>query len=372
MSDAWTVLGDGDGFDTQPDPADASQGYAMSQSGYLVHWDLKTGEIADIRPATPDGVRLRYNWNAGLALDPFAPKTLYYGSQLLSKSTDAGKSWTVISPDLTTNNPDWQRRGASGALTPDASGAEGYTTIIAVSASPLARGLLWVGTDDGRVQVTRDGGKSWTSVEGNIHGVPKNTWVPHIRPSRFDPASAFVVFDDHRRSNWTPYVYRTDDYGKSWESLATSELRGYALAIEQDPVDKDLLFLGTEFGLWVSQDGGGHWLRGKTRLPTAAVMDLAIQPHEEDLVIATHGRALYVLDDLRPLRTVSAATLAEPLHLYDVADALQHRLRPPAAGFGPGAGEFRGENRPYGAILTFSANLPGLSLPDPEKERDRQ
>jgi len=369
---AWSPVGGGDGFGTLPDPADPATGYSMAQNGYLTRWDLKTGEIKDARPAPPDGVRLRFNWNAGIAVDPFEPGTVYYGSQFLHKSVDHGRTWTTISPDLTTNNPAWQTDRDSGGLTTDASGAETYTTILAIAPSPLARGVIWVGTDDGRVQITRDGGKSWASVEANIPDLPDHTWVPEIRASRFDAGTAFVVFDDHRRSNWTPYLYRTDDFGKTWKSLAGKELRGYALAIEQDPADKNLLFLGTEFGLWISEDGGGHWLRHKYGLPTAPVMGLAIHPRDRDLVIATHGRALYVVDDVRPLSGLDAATLSEPLHLFPIAAARQHWQRFTVASYGQGAAHFQGENRPYGALVTFSVSGPDLPLPDPERERERK
>ena len=371
-SSAWSVLGGGDGFGTVPDPADPSTGYSMAQNGYLIRWDLKTGELKDARPAPPDGVRLRFNWNAGIAVDPFTPGTVYYGSQFLHRSVDRGRTWTTISPDLTTDNPAWQKDRESGGLTPDASGAETYTTILAIAPSPVARGLIWVGTDDGRVQVTRDGGKTWTSVEANVPGVPAHTWVPEIRASRFDAGTAFVVFDDHRRSNSTPYLYRTDDFGKTWRSLAGKELRGYALAIEQDPADKDLLFLGTEAGLWISEDGGGHWLRYKYGLPTVPVMGLAVHPRDRDLVIATHGRALYVVDDIRPLSGLDAATLNEPLHLFPIAAAQQHWQRFAVGYYGQGAGFFQGENRPYGALVTFSVSGPDIPLPDPERERARK
>jgi photosystem II stability/assembly factor-like uncharacterized protein len=367
---AWTAVGGGDGFHTAPDPADPTQGYSMGQNGYIARWNLKTGEIQDVRPGAPDGVKLRFNWNPGFALDPFDAGTLYYGSQFLHESTDRGRTWTIISPDLTTNDPAWQTQSRSGGLTTDASGAESYTTILAVAPSALARGVIWVGTDDGRLHVTRDGGRSWASVEGNVRGVPAHTWVPEIRASRYDAATAFVVFDDHRRSNGTPYVYETTDYGKSWRSLATKDLRGYALAIEQDPVDRDLLFLGTELGLWVSTDGGGRWFRWKHGLPTASVMGLAVHPRDRDLVVATHGRALYVLDDIRPLERWNGAALDEPIHLFPIADAVQHWQR--SGGYGQGAGEFRGENRPYGALVTFSVAGPDLPLPDKERERARK
>ncbi|HEY2738814.1 MAG TPA: hypothetical protein VGK45_10440, partial [Thermoanaerobaculia bacterium] len=317
--------------------------------------------------------RLRFNWNAGLATDPFHPGTIYSGSQFLHKSTDRGESWTIISPDLTTNNPAWQKADESGGLTQDGSGAEVYTTIITIAPSPLQDGVIWIGTDDGRVHVTRDGGKSWESVEKNVKGVPANTWVPAICPSKHDPAAAFAVFDNHRRGDVTPYVYRTDDWGKTWKRIADpGAVRGYALSIEQDSADRDLLFLGTELGLWVSLDAGGHWLPWHHGMPTVSVMDLAIHPREQDLVIATHGRSVFILDDIRPLRSMSEKVLAEPLHLFAIADAQQHGIRPEDGGFANGFTEFRGENRAYGAILTYSLNQPGLPLPDAEKERERK
>ena len=371
----WQEVGFGDGFDTVPDPQDPMRGYAMSQEGHLLRWDLRTGERKDIRPAGPntsEDIEPRFNWNAGIAIDPFEPNTLYYGSQWLHKSTDRGDSWTIISPDLTSNNPEWQKQDRSGGITPDVSGAENFTTILAIEPSPVQKGTLWVGTDDGRLHVTRDGGKTWDSVEKNVKGVPANTWIPHIFASPHDAGTAFVVFDNHRRSDWTPYVYRTTDYGKTWTSLATKNLWGYALAVVQDPVDKNLLFLGTEFGLWFSQDGGRSWLKWTQGIPTVSVMDLAIHPREHDLVIATHGRGMYVIDDIRPLRTLSEDTQKQPLHLFPIADAQQYRMAQGAGARFPGDGDFRGRTRPYGAFVTFSLNGPGLPHPDADKERERK
>ena len=372
----WDSVGFGDGFDTRPDPEDSMTGYSMSQGGELIRWDLKSRAFKVIRPPDPkpgDGrERLRFNWNAGLAIDPFEPGTIYYGSQYVHKSTDRGDSWTTISPDLTTDDPQKQRQFESGGLTLDVTAAENHTTIIAIAPSPRERGVLWVGTDDGRLHVTRDGGQTWTSVEKNVPGVPANTWIPHITPSKHDAASAFVVFDNHRRSDFQPYVYRTDDWGRTWKSLATKDLRGYALSIEQDPVDKDLLFLGTEFGLWASFDGGAKWHRWEHGVPTASVMDMVIHPRDHDLVLGTHGRAILIVDDISPLREVSAETLAKPIHVYQSGPALLYRRRGGGGVRGGGAGEYQGENRPYGAMITYSLNGPGLPLPDEEKERERK
>ena len=369
----WQEVGFGDGFGTAPIPTDPMTGYAMSQEGFIVRWNLRTGERKDIRPAPRenDG-ELRFNWNAAIAVDPFDPNGVYFGSQFVHKSTDRGETWTTISPDLTTNKKDWQHQDKTGGITPDVTGAENYTTVITIAPSALDRNVIWAGTDDGRVHVTRDGGANWTSVEANVKGVPANTWVPEIKASRHDAATAFLVFDDHRRSNWTTYVYRTNDYGKTWTSLVTKDLQGYAHSIEQDPVDPDLLFLGTEFGLWVSNDAGKSWMKWKHGFPTVSVMGLAVHPRDHDLVIATHGRAAYILDDIAPLRTMSKELLNKPLHFFAVPNAQAYTTLQKKGSRFLGDAEFRGENEPYGALLTYSLNFPGLPHPTEEKERERR
>ncbi|HET9228263.1 MAG TPA: hypothetical protein VFR31_16420, partial [Thermoanaerobaculia bacterium] len=370
----WARIGGGDGFDVVPDPSDATRGYSMSQGGALMRWNLRSGEIRGIAPPEidPENDPLRFNWSSGIAQDPFEPGTIYYGSQYVHKSTDRGESWTVISPDLTTDNPEWQKRD-TGGLTPDVTGAENHTTIIAISASPAQKGVLWVGTDDGRVHVTRDGGKTWESVEKNLKGVPENTWVPHIRASKLDAGSAFLVLDNHRRGDYTPYAYRTDDWGKTWKSLVTKNIQGYALAIDQDPVDRDLIFLGTEWGLYVSNDAGRSWMKWRHGLPEiVSAMDLVVHPRDHDLVVATHGRAIYILDDVAPLRELTAETMKKPLHLYPSSPGRLYRVGPGSGNARSGAGEFQGQSRPYGVLLTYSLNAPGLPLPDEDKERERK
>jgi photosystem II stability/assembly factor-like uncharacterized protein len=368
----WEEVGFGDGFAVLADPNEPMAGYSMSQEGFLRRYDLRTGERKDVRPAHPDGVPLRFNWNAAIAIDPFDANTVYYGSQFVHKSNDRGDHWALISGDLTTNNPEWQKQAESGGLTLDVTGAENFTTIMTIAPSALERGVIWAGTDDGRVHVTQDGGASWQSVQANIKGVPENSWVPHIEPSKYDPATAYIVFDNHRRSDWTPYVYVTSNYGKSWKSLATDDLWGYTLVIEQDPVKEDLLFLGTEFGLYVSVNGGAQWVKWTHGFPTVSAMALVVHPRENDLVIGTHGRAAYVLDDISPLRSISAETMAEPIHLFAMPDAQQYRVKQTGASRFPGNGEYRGENRRYGAMLTFSLNADDLEHPNDEIERQRK
>jgi len=368
----WREVGFGDGFDTLPDPQDASRGYVMSQGGYLFTWNLATGEQAMIRPAPPEpGVDLRFNWNAALAQDPFDPATIYYGSQFVHKSTDRGATWQVISADLTSNNPEWQTYKESGGLTYDVTAAENFTTIVSIAPSPIEKGTLWVGTDDGRVHVTRNGGESWTRIDERARGVPADSWVPMIAPSPHDAASAFVVFDNHRRGDMKPYAFRVEDHGRRWQSLVSEDISGYALSILQDPVDPDLLFLGTEFGLYVSTDGGAGWFRFTAGLPTVSVMDMAIQSRESDLVLGTHGRSVYVLDDYSALRGLGDSVPADRLRLLTVTPGQQYSDNPTTSTRFTGSGEFRGSNEPYGVLVTFVANGTDLPHPDADAERRR-
>jgi photosystem II stability/assembly factor-like uncharacterized protein len=368
----WTEVGFGDGFDTSPDPENSRRGYAMSQDGHVLRWDLDTGERFSIRPAAPDAkTRLRFNWNAGFAQDPFDAGTIYFGSQFLHRSTDRGNNWTTISPDLTSNDPEKQKSFESGGLTSDVTAAENHTTIVSIAPSALEAGLIWIGTDDGRVQITRDAGANWSNITAGARGVPADTWVPHIMPSPHQAGTAFVVFDNHRRSDWTPYLFRVDDYGKRWTSLATDAIDGYALVLLQDPADPELLFLGTEFGLYVSFDAGKRWSKWKHGLPTASVMDLAIHPREHDLIIATHGRALYIIDDIRPLRGIKARKAEAAVTLFEIAPAQQYQAKPNILDNINTQSEFRGQSREYGALISFYLDAEHLPHPDVEIERLR-
>ena len=368
----WEEVAFGDGFDVVPDPTDANIGYAMSQGGNLRRYDFRTGFQKNIKPVHPEGVALRFNWNAGIAIDPFDPATIYYGSQFVHKSTNRGDSWEIISPDLTTNDPEKQRQLESGGLTYDVTQAENFTTILTIAPSPVERGVIWVGTDDGNVQLTRDGGGTWTNVVANIRGVPEGTWVPHIEASKHNPAEAFVVFDDHRRNNWTPYVYRTRDYGRTWERIVDeNDVWGYALVLEQDPVAPNLLFVGTEFGLYFSIDGGTTWTQWTHGYPTASTMDLVVHPREHDLVIGTFGRAVFILDDIRPLRALAqegADVLDQPVYAFDAPDAYQAVYRQAAGTRFAADAIFAGENRPRGAMLSYVVNPAERAPETPEGE----
>jgi photosystem II stability/assembly factor-like uncharacterized protein len=352
----WREVAFGDGFAVVADPRDARYVYAMSQGGALMRSDLQTGEWKAIRPAHPEGVQLRFNWNAGIAIDPH-DGAVYYGSQFVHRSTDLGETWTIISPDLTTNDPEKQKQEESGGLTYDVTTAENHTTILTIAPSPVERGVMWVGTDDGNVQLTRDGGATWTNVADRIRGVPRNTWVPHIEPSRFEAGTAFVVFDDHRRGNNQPYVFKTTDYGRTWTSLVTGDIEpfNFVHVIGQDPVVADLLFLGTEYGMYASLDGGKKWQLWRHGLPRAPHQALIVHPRDGDLVIGTHGRSAYVVDDVRPLRALArdASIVSRPVHLFDIPPATQYQVaQVPGMRFLADA-KFVGPNRPYGALLSY-------------------
>jgi photosystem II stability/assembly factor-like uncharacterized protein len=305
----WHNIGGGDGFDAMPDADNSDWVYSMSQGGSLQRLNYKTGERWFIKPPDLDtAVKLRFNWNSAIAQDPFNNSTIYYGSQFVHKSTDKGAGWQTISPDLTTNDPKKIDQSENGGLTLDITGAENYCTILAIEPSAKEQGLIWAGTDDGNVQLTRDGGKTWTNFRGKIPGMPAGAWVPQIRASRYNAGEVFVVANDYRRGDFKPYIFRTTDYGKTWSNmLANKNIDGYALCVLQDPAEPSLVFVGSEHGVWVSFDNGGSFQHWKTDdFPAVSTFDMAIQEREADLVLATFGRALWVVDDIRPLRKIAA------------------------------------------------------------------
>lgn len=369
----WQEVGFGDGFDTMPFPDDVTKGYVQSQGGYLSRYDLNTGEQHLIMPPPPsDEVENRFNWNAALAQDPFDANTIYYGSQVVHKSNDRGETWQVISDDLSTNNPKWQRYKDSGGLTPDVTAAENHTAIITIAPSPIKQGVIWVGTDDGRIHVTKDGGKSWNSVEKKARKAPKNAFVPHIQPSLFNADEAFIVFDNHRRGDMKPYVFKASNYGSKFTNLTEKNIKGYALSVVQDHQDQDLLFLGTELGLYVTTNGGDDWFKYDQNVPTVSVMDMAIQQRENDLVLGTHGRSVIVIDDYSALRGLNEKTFTQPLKLLSVSDGQQYVSgRAPSTRFW-GDAAYVGENEQYGVTLTVMASGEHLPHPNADKEKARQ
>ncbi|MEJ2677527.1 MAG: glycosyl hydrolase [Gemmatimonadota bacterium] len=349
----WDNIGFGDGFHAYPDPADSDYVFSEYQGGNLLRYQRSTGELKQIRPYAEAGQpKLRFNWNTPLFVSRAHPGTLYYGAQYLFRSRDHGESWQRISPDLTTNDPSKQKQAESGGLTIDNSSAENYTTIYTISESPLSDSVVWVGTDDGNLQLTRNGGGSWTNVVHNVRGVPDGTWVSHVEASPHDVATAFVTFDGHRLGDMTTYAYRTTDFGNSWQRLDTDSVEGYAHVIKQDPVNPNLLFLGTEWGLWLSLDGGASWARYDSGLPErVAVRDLAIQPREHDLIIGTHGRGIYILDDLTPIRHLTPEVLASDVAILPSRPAIM-TLEGQTQEFN-GDDEFVGQNPPQAASIVY-------------------
>lgn len=360
----WQELMFGDGFDVIPDPENSRYGYGMSQQGSVGRYDRVTGNAKMIRPTHPNPtIKLRFNWNSAIAMNPIDKKTIYFGSQFVHKSIDKGYTWEIISPDLTTNNKDKQKQHESGGITMDATGAENHCTILAIEPSALDKNLIWAGTDDGNIQLTQNGGKSWTNVSVNIKNMPKEAWVAQIRASKFNKGEAYVVVNNYRQFDFKPYLFRTRNFGKTWESMLTDkdETFGYTLSIIQDLEEPNLLFLGTEFGLHISIDEGKTWTKWTNNFPTVSTMDLAIHPREHDLIIGTFGRAAYVLDDIRPLRALAkngVNLLNETLYLFTPPSAfITQNQQPTGSRFGANA-IFNGENRKYGAMISYSINKP--------------
>lgn len=356
-NDYWQEISFGDGFDVLPDPENSRYGWSMSQQGYVNRYDWKTGNNYTVRPIHPDpNIKLRFNWNAAIHIDPFDNNTIYFGSQFVHKSTDKGLTWELISEDLTTNDPGKQKQNESGGITMDATGAENHTTILVIEPSPMEQNMLWVGTDDGKVHFTQNSGTSWIEVTKNIPQFPKGSWITQIKASNKQKGAALLVANDYRRFNFTPYVYRTTNYGKTWNRIVDeNDVLSYALCIVEDPEEKNLLFLGTDDGLYISMDAGIKWEKWGHDFPTVSVKDLVIQERENDLVIGTFGRAAWVLDDITPLRVMANnnEVLSSKIKLFKAPTAyIANYQQPTGSRFGADA-IFNGDNKEYGARIMF-------------------
>jgi len=357
----WNEVNGGDGFDVLPDPDNSDWVYSMSQGGELSRYNIKTGETWEVKPPDPKLTQhQRFNWNAAIAQDPFDKSTIYYGSQFLNKTTNKGASWEIISPDLTTNDSVKTDQSKNGGLSIDITGAENYCTILAIEPSSLQKGVIWVGTDDGNLQLTKDGGKSWTSFRGKIPGMPVGCWIPQIRASRYHAGEAFVICNDYRRGDFKPYIFRTQDFGATWTRLVDEQkVTGYALCLIQDPKEPNLIFVGTEQGLWVSFNNGKKFQQFKNGYPSVSTYDLAIQEREADLVIATFGRALWILDDIRPFRKLAAQEGqigTHKLQVFDPPQAYEAKIKNPSGIDYSIWGTYEGENRKQGAAISFLLN----------------
>ena len=368
----WQEISFGDGFDVIPDKDDSRYGWTMSQQGFVSRYDWKTGNNYSVRPTHPEPeINLRFNWNAAINIDPNENNTIYFGSQFVHKSTDKGETWSIISSDLTTNNPEKLNQHNSGGLTMDATGAENHCTILVIEPSEVETDMLWVGTDDGRIHYTQNGGQNWTEVTKNIKGLPKGSWIPQIKASKNVKGEALLVANDYRRFNFTPYVYRTKNYGKTWDRIVDgSDVTSYALSIVEDPEEPNLLFLGTDDGLYISIDKGDKWTKWTKGFPTVSVKDLIIHPREHDLIIGTFGRAAWVLDDIRPLRAIAKNKdiLKEKIHLFTPPTAYQAAYQQPTGSRFGGDALFNGENRGSGAKFSFYLYREEVAKEEEEEE----
>jgi photosystem II stability/assembly factor-like uncharacterized protein len=374
----WQEVYFGDGFDVGIQPDNGRYCYAMAQGGYLGYVDMLTGHTQGIKPVHPDGkTKLRFHWNSGFAQNPFHNRGIYYGSQFLHKSMDSGQTWEIISPDLTTNDTSKLHQDKTGGLTPDATGAENHCTILAIAPSTVDEKVIWVGTDDGNVQLTRDGGKTWTNCSAKLPTVKPGSWVPYIEAGK-RAGEAFVIVNDYRRNDWRPMAFFTKDFGATWTRLVDEkQVQGHALCIVQDPEADNLLFLGTDYGLWFSIDFGKNWNKWANDFPSVSTADLKIHPREHDLIIGTFGRAFWVLDDIRPLREMARSqgkVLEQPFKVFPAPDAYLAEFRSYDGVRFDGDAVFNGTNRSPSAMLTFWAK-PSLfkeEKKEPAKEEKKE
>lgn len=333
----WKRVGVGDGFRVLRHPTKKIIYSEMQGAQNVWRYDIDKNSTKNVKPLEVKGkADLRFNWNAPIAISDHQPDRLYIGSQFLHISEDMGDNWKIISPDLTTNDPTKQDK-ESGGISTDKSGAETHTTIFTIAESPLDEKIIWVGTDDGNVQVTQDGGKTWTNTTPNLQGVPKNTWVYHIEASSHSKGTAYAVFDGHAQNDMKPYVYKTSDFGKTWKSLVTDDIIGFARNIQEDYENEDLLYLGTEFGLFITIDGGKNWSRFTNNMPATAVHFIDLQKKTNDLVLGTHGRGVIIVDDISPLRQINQDVLKKDVHFFTTKPGIIKE----EGGFGGGSTELQ-------------------------------
>ena len=351
----WLNVGGGDGFWTIPDK-DGNTVYSEFQGGNMNRVDLKTYKAENIQPQkTPNEEKLRWNWNTPIVTGEKNPGNLYVGSQYLYKSTDQGRNWKRISPDLTTNDKNKQKQEDSGGLSEDNTSAENHCTIFTIAESSLDENLLWVGTDDGNLQFSRDGGLNWSNVSAAVakSGIAGQAWVSSIQPSQFDRNTVYASFENHMYGDHSTYLGKSADMGRTWKRLNSPVFTGFAHKIKEDPVNRNLLFLGTEMGLFVTLDGGENWFRMKNNIPEdALVRDIQIHPKTNDLILATHGRGIMIVDDIRPLRNFTNDIRQQDVFLYPTPDL---SLRNGKYGYGGSdvSGGWNAENPPETPAFTY-------------------
>jgi photosystem II stability/assembly factor-like uncharacterized protein len=363
LNSDWTNVSGGDGFHVVNHLDQPWLYLSESQGGGIVRTDLRTREQQDVspQPKRNDGgpvgeLKYRFNWNAPIVLSPHDHNTVYFGSNVVFKSTDFGKTWNAISPDLTTNDPEKQK--SVGTVWTENTTAEYHCTVIRIAESPVQAGVIWAGTDDGNLQVTRDGGKTWTNVTGNARGVPKFAEIAWIEPSRTAAGTAYVAFEHHWFDDFHPYLFKTVDFGKTFTNITGNlPTDNYLWVVKEDPRNPRLLYAGGELGLQVSFNGGEQWVRLHLKnLPPVAIRDITIHPRENDLILGTHGRSIWILNDATFLQEMSEPVLGESAYLFSLRPALRFDGGGGRGGGGIGMGgnkPFAGPNPPYGAPISY-------------------
>lgn len=361
-NDEWFTIGGGDGFYAQPDPNDPNIVYAESQDGNLLRRNVMTGESKAIRPREEEGEkRYRFQWNSPILISSFDSNTIYYAGNFVFKSTNRGDTWRKVSPDLTTD-VDRNTMQIMGKV-PDKNtrsrhdGVQNFPTITSITESTLNKNVLWAGTDDGNLQVTRDG-QTWKNVVDKIPGLPKGTYVSRVTASRAAEGTAYATFDGHRNGDFKVYVYATNDFGETWRSIASNlpQNNGIANVIREHPRNHDLLFVGTEFGIFASHNKGGSWTQIKLNLPNVPVDDILIHPRENDLILGTHGRSIWILDDITPMEQMNEAVVNSSVHLFQPRQSVIWRTwanKPLTSDK-----MFYGQNPPNGAMIQFYLKEP--------------
>ena len=358
LNDHWYKVGEGDGFFVVPHPKDPWIYLVEYQGGGISRVNVRTGEVISNSPYSrrndggPAGeLKYRFDWDAPIVQSPHDPMTVYFAGNVVFKSTDFGLTWVKISPDLTTNDPE-KLKAAGGPIFPESTTAEYHCTIISLAESPVKPGVIWVGTDDGNLQLTLDGGQHWQNVVGRVKGIKPETPVSHVEPSRVSPAIAYVAFDRHMFDDFSPYIFVTRDYGRTWKKITDGLPYGaYVHVVKEDPGNPEVLYAGTELGLFVSWDKGRTWkpLRMKN-LPPVAVHDILIHPRENDLILGTHGRGIWIFDDATPVQRAREAS-SRKFYLFQPRPAMLYS--PLGSRYAMGDKPFVGPNPPYGALIYY-------------------
>ncbi len=359
LNDDWRMISFGDGFHIVVHPKDHELFLSESQGGNIMRTDMRTREQQTVSPqprradgAPVSSLKYRFNWNTPIIPSPHDPETVYVGGNVVFKSADFGLTWEIISPDLTTNDPNKQQTAGGPAWTENTT-AEYHCTIISLAESPLQPGVLWAGTDDGNLHVSLNGGESWKNVIENVPRIPPYSSVSHVEPSRTSAGVAYCSFDRHMLDDFSPYVYKTSDFGRAWTNV-TGNLpeKAYVWVVKEDPRNPNIVYCGTELGLFISFSGGKNWMSFRLKnLPNVAVHDILIHPRDNDLILGTHGRSIWVFDDIAFLQELSPDTLAGDGHLFTVRPAIRYTTKPTRYGIGDKV--FTGPNPPYGALITY-------------------